>query len=285
MATIHTPPFIHELGSRTGTPLVFFHGFPGCHLQSAIFEPWIEKFNLHVLAIDRPGYGHTDAQPNWTLTEFMHAIEATLAEKAINRFYVLGLSGGNPAALSAAHYFGDRVLALGSICGLAPFADSPETYAKNMRNALNVAKRTPGFILKTLVETAIAKFPVETAIENFAHKLGDPDQSLLRDEKIRTAVIASMHMARRQGSAGIIYDLKSYVSKWPVEIEDLKCPYRLWHGEKDKVLPPEMSRYLHKLVPHSKLKLFPDEGHYSLPIRRTDEMLTELFTSAETARP
>jgi pimeloyl-ACP methyl ester carboxylesterase len=271
-------PYIEEYGQ--GTPLVFFHGFPGSHIQGTIFQACAEKFAIKILAVDRPGYANSDPNPRTSLKDFMPGLELALKERNVDRFYVVGLSGGNPAALSTAAYFKDRVIALGSICGLAPFANAPETYPHEFRKGLNIIRRMPEFILKPIVEKMVSSFDPKTKMAGLIARLSESDQMCLQDQTVRMALLESMLLARRHGSAGILFDLRSYTSPWPVNFAEIKCPYFLWHGEKDKILPSEMSHYMHSQVPHSKLTLLPEEGHYSLPIKKTELILSDLTSAS-----
>ena len=98
-------PFIHEFGVPDGRPVVFFHGFPGSHRQAFVLKPWAAKFNLRVLSVDRPGYGFSDPRSGPDLKTFLPKLETALEKLKVGRFYLVGVSGGNPAAVSAAGYF------------------------------------------------------------------------------------------------------------------------------------------------------------------------------------
>ncbi|MGZ3722283.1 MAG: alpha/beta fold hydrolase, partial [Bdellovibrionales bacterium] len=126
-------PFIYEAGLPGGTPLIFFHGFPGSHKQGALLEPLAHKFGLRVLAPDRPGYGYSEPLPGKGLREFILSLEVALERLGVDKFYLLGVSGGNPAAVCAAGYFGSRVLGLGSLCGMAPYPEARDLYYKYAR--------------------------------------------------------------------------------------------------------------------------------------------------------
>jgi pimeloyl-ACP methyl ester carboxylesterase len=116
----------------------------------------------------------------------------------------------------------------------------------------------------------------EERLEAMIEKLSPADRDLLSRPEIRSVMFESMALARRQGGEGIIFDIKSCAAPWPVDFSLIRCPYTLWHGLEDKVLPYTLSEFLHAKVAHSRLKLFPGEGHYSLPFKFTDEILTDL---------
>lgn len=273
--------FIQEFGPSDGTPLVFFHGFPGSHRQSAVLDEWVNEFHLRVLSVDRPGYGFSPPMKTPSLVELMKRLEGELARRKIDRFFVLGVSGGNPSAVTAAAYFKDRVLALGSVCGLAPYCETPESFSKFQRRGLRLASKLPRFVLGALLNRVLKKMEPEERIDMVIGALGPRDQETLQIPTTREALIGSIDLARRQGAAGILFDLVTYTSPWPVNYSDIRCAHFIWHGNDDRILPVKMSTYLNQKVPHSKLKIFANEGHYSLPIGCMKSMLSDL-TSVRT---
>lgn len=268
-------PYVEDFGE--GTAILVFHGFPGSHKQSLFLKPWARKFNLRVLASDRPGYGGTKPQPGASLKDFLQGLEKILAEKQVDKFYLLGLSGGNPSAVSAAGYFGDRVLGLASVCGLAPYHQFPDVYPAHQQKWLQLAKRTPEFLLRPMIDKLIKNFDPVKRIDELIMKLPEHDQEALKNVNGRAIMLESMRETTRHGAAGAIFDLKSFVNPWPVSLEEIRVPYDIWHGEADRIVLPDASRALHRAVPHSQIHLFPDEGHYSLPLRRAEQILTQLL--------
>ena len=277
-------PFIADSGQAGGVPLIFFHGFPGTHKQGQIFEPWAAEFDLRILCPDRPGYGDSPARSGSGLMDFIQGLEVVLDQKKIDRFYLVGVSGGNPAAVCAAEYFGPRVLALGSICGLAPYAENRDDFSVSIRRAFDLARRTPEVLLRMILNPLVRNFNPTERLTQMIGSLAPVDQEVLEDPVIMAALLESMDLALKQGPAGIIFDLKSFSSPWPVDLTKIKCPHFLWHGEQDHILPASMSRYLSDRIPHSKLRLFPTEGHYSLPIRRAREVLKDLTSLQQEKR-
>lgn len=268
--------FIQEFGPRDGTPLLFFHGFPGSHRQSAILDEWVSEFRLRVLSIDRPGYGFSLPMKEPSLLEMMKRLETELDHRKIDKFFVLGVSGGNPSAVTAAAYFKDRVLALGSICGLAPYCETPESFSKFQRRGLRLASGLPRFVLRGLLNRLLKRFKPEERMDMIIRRLGPRDQEVLQVPATREALIGSMDLARCQGAAGILFDLVTYTSPWPVHYNDIRCTHFIWHGNDDRILPVKMSVYLSQKIPQSRLRIFADEGHYSLPIDCMRSMLDEL---------
>ncbi len=273
-------PFIHEFGVPEGRPVVFFHGFPGSHKQAFVLEPWAKTYNLRVLSVDRPGYGFSPPKSGTNLRDFLPNLERAIDQLGVQRFYLVGVSGGNPAAMSAAGYFGDRVAALGSVCGLAPFDQAKDRFREFHRRGLNIARRVPRFVMKPLLENRLKNFRPEDRMEFLMNWLDPSDREVLSDQQTRAVLIESLNLSARQGAHGLVFDLKSFASPWPLDFQDIRCPYFIWHGQRDRILPWQMSTFLNERVPHSKLKLYPGEGHYSLAMNRVADILGDLTSIA-----
>lgn len=59
---------------------------------------------------------------------------------------------------------------------------------------------------------------------------------------------------------GVIDHLSSKINITE-QIEDIKLPTLILHGEKDMVLPLEGSKELHRMIPHSDFKVLKNHGH------------------------
>ena len=70
---------------------------------------------------DRPGYGGSTPQPGRTVGAAAGDVAAVADSLGIERFAVLGHSGGGPHALACGALLGDRVLAVVSASGPAPY--------------------------------------------------------------------------------------------------------------------------------------------------------------------
>jgi hypothetical protein len=55
-----------EYGPADGSPVLYFHGFPGSHQDIHLFKgvEFAEKYHLRLIAVDRPGYGNSTSHPD-----------------------------------------------------------------------------------------------------------------------------------------------------------------------------------------------------------------------------
>ncbi len=109
-----------EFGDPQGLPLFYFHGFPASRLEGKLIEAAALRNGIRVIASDRPGYGISDFQPRRRLLDWPCDVKALADRLSIDRFMILGVSGGGPYALACAHAMAPRLRAVGVVCGLGP---------------------------------------------------------------------------------------------------------------------------------------------------------------------
>ena len=83
-------------GDPSHRPLLFFHGFPGSHLQASALEPFLIKHKFFLVATDRPGYGGSTS--SGSKFDYLDLLRELLNQMNIQKFDVLGVSGGSPWA-------------------------------------------------------------------------------------------------------------------------------------------------------------------------------------------
>jgi pimeloyl-ACP methyl ester carboxylesterase len=63
------------------------------------------------------------------------------------------------------------------------------------------------------------------------------------------------------------------VRPWGFEMTDLDFPILCFQGKLDTLNPVKYGRFLWESLPNCELKLFPDDGHFSLFYRHYHEIL------------
>ena len=107
-------------GDRAGVPVFYFHGWPGSRLEAAALSDPAAKVGVHVIAVDRPGMGRSDHQTSRRLRDWPRDVAALADQLGIDRFRVVGFSGGGPYSLACAALLPHRVIAAGHVSGRAP---------------------------------------------------------------------------------------------------------------------------------------------------------------------
>ena len=116
-----------EYGDANGFPVLLFHGLPGSRLSWGLLPGNPFCPGLRIVAPDRPGYGRSDAMPRRTLLDWAEDVSNLADALEIQRFAIIGVSGGGPGALACAWKMPDRLTALfPALRPLTPLAYSTE---------------------------------------------------------------------------------------------------------------------------------------------------------------
>jgi pimeloyl-ACP methyl ester carboxylesterase len=268
-----------EFGDPGGHPVLYFHGFPSSRLEARIAGSAASRLRIRLIALDRPGYGLSDFQPDRTLLDWPGDVTAFADALAMERFSLLGISGGAPYAAACALDLADRLVSVGIVCGLGP-VDVPECtrdMTLSHRLAFFLSLRTPRLArsLFRVVASDIRRDP-RRFLAAFTAQAPEPDRRILRREGIRQALLEAFREAVRGGPEGCIHDLGLYSRPWGLSLEKIEVGVNLWHGEKDQTVPAAMGRYLAKTIPRTQATFIPGEGHFSLPIKHMETILRTL---------
>ena len=82
------------------------------------------------------------------------------------------------------------------------------------------------------------------------------------------ALASSFSAGVRQGGRGVMQDADIYLQPWNLPLDRIARPIRYWHGGADRHISAGMARSFVSTIPHARLDVDPDEGHFSLAIRR-----------------
>lgn len=251
--------------------ILFFHGFPGSHLQGAFLDKRLKDLKKVMLAVDRPGYGNSSwINPlNWD--QAVRAYGELLNSLGFDKIVIMGVSGGSPMAHMSASLLNDRVQQLIVICGLASFSKmNRPSFTTIQSRLLNLSKLIPSRLLKLLLDYGLSSFRPEKRLQHLVQTLHKTDQEVLSAPHNQDLLMQSMKWGRNQGSSGVVWDSQIFNKDWLSQYCNLdhfeKFPTLYFHGENDFLLDPKMSQLMQKSVPRSSLKLIAKQGHYSLPM-------------------
>lgn len=269
-----------EYGDLQGQPLFYFHGFPASRLEAQIIAAAAERNQWHVIAPDRPGYGLSDFKPKRRIVDWPDDVVELAEALNIDRFSLLGMSGGGPYALVCAWKIPSRLLGVGIMGGLGPVYETWVTRQMKWpaRLGFGLAKRAPwllpliyGGIMARILRRSPRMMQSLLTISAPA-----ADHSVLERPDIEKIILASMQDALRCGSQGALLEFKLYAHPWGFPLEEISPKIDLWQGEADATVPVSHARYLEQAIPQTEAHYFPNEGHFSLPINCSDRILCAL---------
>ncbi|QHO54982.1 uncharacterized protein DS421_3g61490 [Arachis hypogaea] len=83
---------------------------------------------------------------------------------------------------------------------------------------------------------------------------------------------------KRSGSADLLIWLKSMFIEVQEEYTGFLGPIHIWQGMDDKVVPPSMTDFVHRILPGAAVHKLPYEGHFTY-IYFCDECHRQIFTT------
>lgn len=268
-------------GHTDGRPIFYCHGFPACRREAGLTEAVATRLGIRIIAPDRPGFGRSDFQPNRTLLDWPANLSALANALGVERFAVLGVSGGGPYALACAVALASRLTCIGIVGGLGPLDQPGASAGMSALNRLLLLlyRRTPviGRSSYRLLAALAGRRP-EWTFAFLTRRLPPPDRAVLRGRP-REILVGSYREALRQGYRGGDRELFLYTHPWGIDLPAIARPVFLWHGEQDATVPVAHGRSLAQAIPGCRSFFHPQEGHFSLPILHMEEILSTLAES------
>lgn len=269
-----------DLGPPSGRPILYCHGFPSSRLEACLLAPALESLGVRIIAPDRPGYGHSTPMPGRTLGDFAADAAMLLSCLELPQVAVLGVSGGGPYALSLVSSYPSRVTRVGLVGALGPPAAmmmARAGFISPVRWAWDLVERVPS-LGPVLARSAIQSLRFRSR-HGMRLRLSAPaDRDVLLDPFVRETLGEAQREGLRQGGAAAVQDLLLYIAPWGFCVADILASVTLWHGQADRIVPVEMARHLAATLPCVDLRVVEGEGHYSLPIRYREVILSDLVS-------
>jgi len=249
-----------EYGAADGTPVFAFHGVLGSRLGWSLFDEAAREQGVRLLAPERPGFGHSGFQRGRDLLDWPADVTALADHLGVDRFGLVGFSGGGPHAVACAHALPDQVRGV----SLAGTVTPPSTHDRGrayQRAVLDASGSVPGF---SATAFASASWLAKTSRPQFRASLvasaGTPDRALF-DSPVGDRLVDDAAEGFRAGGRGPAHDLELVGDDWGFD-PAVDIPVTLYHGRADATVDLEMARAFGDLLPAADLHI--GEGaHYS----------------------
>ncbi|HEX4699770.1 MAG TPA: alpha/beta hydrolase [Actinomycetes bacterium] len=243
--------------------VVWHHGTPNIGPPPAPLLAESARLGVRWLGFDRPGYGGSTRHPGRTTGTVALDVAELADALSVERFAVVGHSGGGSHAVACGAALGDRVAAVVSMAGLAPYRSGGLDWYAGMVPS-GVAS------LRAASEGREAKEAFEASGAEYDPEFTPADLAALKGEWSWLGSVVGPAVA--SGPAGLVDDDLSYVAPWGVEPSDVAGPVLLLHGEQDGVVPAAHSRWLAEHCPTAQLRLLADDGHISVLTHASDAL-------------
>ncbi len=255
-----------ESGAPTGAPVLFFHGFGTTRVICPPPGPALEQ-GVRLIAVDRPGVGLSEPKPGRRLLDWPADVAALADELELDRFSIVGWSGGGPYALACALAMPERINSIALVSAPAPLAGASEHgYLRRFdRTAVHAAGRAPWVVRLAMWQWGRGqRRNAEEFFERSVAEMCAADQAVLAEPDLRDRMIANSTELYRQGGRGMYDEALILARPWGFELADVRVPVHVWYGAKDETVPEGMVRHLASEIPDAQLHLYPEEGHHLL---------------------
>ncbi|WP_329566679.1 alpha/beta fold hydrolase [Kitasatospora sp. NBC_01266] len=257
---------VQTFGDPGGRPVFLMHGTPGSRVGPIPRSTVLYNLGVHLISFDRPGYGSSDRLIGRQVASAAADVQAIADELGLERFAVVGRSGGGPHALACGALLPDRVHRVAALVSLAPWnAEGLDWYGgmapSNIRD-YRAAERDHQRIAASMEQRArrIRDDPT-SLLAGLRSELSGTDRVVVSDAGIRRLLLSNYREAFRQNADGWIDDVRAFTTDWGFTAQDVTAATWLWHGADDMFSPVDHSRWLAAHLPHATLFLEPGAAH------------------------
>lgn len=261
------------------------HGTPGVR---EMFKPELEegaRRDLRYIAYSRPAYGGSDRQPGRSVADCALDICTIADQIGVERFYVIGESGGGPHALACAALLPDRVRAVALLASVAPIDAEGLEWGDGMGEGniteLDAAKKGPGTLEEYLEDEIRGLRSVKTVAQLRAaldKHLGEPDRVVF-DGGYGAFLLTAWKRITEDGIWGWFDDDLALYENWGFELDQAVAPVTVWQGANDRIVPFSHGQWLAENLPRADFRLVPGVGHISLVADGYGAILDALIAS------
>lgn len=231
------------------------HGTPNLGSPPEPLFAVAERLGIRWVSHDRPAYGGSTPIDGRNIGSVASDVAAVADALGIEQFAVMGHSGGGPHALACAALLPERVRAVVSVSGIAPYGAAGLDWFDGMADS-GVAS------LRAALAGRTAKQRHESSGAEGEIGFDPDDWAALEADWAWLGGVAGA--ASRGGPEGLIADDLAYVAPWGFEPRHVEAPTLLVHGGADRVIPCAHSEWLAKELPKAELWVTPGAGHISI---------------------
>lgn len=234
-----------------GTPLVYLHGLLD---SSASFGPLANSTERPVIAIDLPGFGHSDAPPHTRLKDYADDVSQVLdklsKDNGCDRYHIVGHSLGGAVASSLADRHSNQVASL-TLLTPAGYGSLPTADLFALPILRNIA---PGAVGWSSGHQSLLSFIYKTTVSHH----GKPDKDLI--DRLSESVKRGAHglnpalqTLHASGHSKGAFFKRQVNYQGPV--------YALF-GQEDSLIPLSHIKGLKVGLPQSQVTVWADMGHH-----------------------
>jgi pimeloyl-ACP methyl ester carboxylesterase len=246
---------VYDTGGDGRLTVVWHHGTPNIGTPPEPLFPVSDRLGIRWVSYDRPGYGGSTPAPGRDVASAAAYTAAVADALGVDRFAVMGHSGGGSHALACGALLPERVHAVVSVSGMAPYGAAELDWFAGM-SPVGVASLTAA------VEGRAAKEAYEASASEEDPGFIPADHAALSGSWSWFGSVVGP--AVEGGPGGLIDDDLAHVAPWGFDPAQVTVPVLVLHGDRDRMVPSSHGQWLAKRIPSAELRLGPDDGHISV---------------------
>jgi pimeloyl-ACP methyl ester carboxylesterase len=252
-------------------PVLYFHGTASSRLETLLLKEFAITNRFQLIGVDRPGYGLSSFAPRKHLRDFAVDINYLMDHLKLEKFALLGWSGGGPFGLTYVALFPERVNK--ALIVSSPALPFDVTTAHNS-SLVRFAMKIPNLGMWALKRFKSKVFEANRDIIAFLGSksgrkmlkdLPKADATFFSDPRWLSLMYRSIAEAFRQENEcvkAVFQEHQLFVKPWAEPIS-LIPPGKVcvWHGTEDTTCRVENAYRICQAVPNACLEVFEGEGH------------------------
>jgi pimeloyl-ACP methyl ester carboxylesterase len=254
-----------EFGHMQGRPVLAIHGTPGSRYMFALTDQPARERGLRIIAPERPGYGLSDYRRKDALMHTAEDVAALTDALGLERFALIGVSGGGPHAIATAASMPDRVALLALISPVGPVAECHRCIRMTPMHRLvftrmGRSKRACASFFWSL--RGVVRWAPGVAHAALMQRVTPSDRKILTRPDVRANLRAAIKEGLRPGINGALQDLRLFCGPWGLTLAEIDVPTVMWQGSDDTIVPPAAAYHLAEALPNCRLDVVQGAGHY-----------------------
>jgi len=246
---------VHDAGGSNASDeltLLWHHGTPQ---TGALLDPLLAAAgvrSLRLVSYARPSYGGSSPNRGRDVASAAADVARVADAFGLERFMVMGASGGGPHALACAALLPDRVAGAVTFASPAPYTERFDWYA-GMASPDGLRAAAAGREARERYAATEVFDERSFTVADWA-ALAGPWASLGRDAA----------RAGNDGPEGAIDDDVAFAAPWGFDVAEIGVPVLLIQGGQDRIVPPSHADALLRTIPTAEIWLRPRDGHVSV---------------------
>ncbi|KAF3007785.1 hypothetical protein E8E13_010330 [Curvularia kusanoi] len=253
--------------SPSSRVVFLFHGMPGSRICGRSWNTLCHRLDARLICIDRPGYGLSTYSPR-NLIDWPSDVLSLADHLHIDKFSVIGASGGGPFALACARFIPKtRLRGTTVVCGIGPL-DAIVPFGWRW------ARWLVGMIARYLVLPRVLAPYLNKDAQGLKRVL--EDQCVTDEEKsfiyqdakegdLDDAVVQFLE-GFKQGDGGARLDGEILTSSWGFDVGEMENRDNVWllHGDQDRIAPLGYAQWIDKRLGGGRLRVLRGMTHSTI---------------------